>query len=532
MLQGQHLAVDRVHAVERLLDEQAGLGLDRGLRRRGERAQELGRQRDRVGQRQAAAVQGDLAVGVAELGAEVAAVDLGQLQRGQVPQPEEERQHGSRAYSSSLRATSRNASWSTSESSTRPASRRLSRRWTIRLSRSRCRENSSRSGLLVAGGGTAEQLGDLVGLARHGSAPYPIKCDPAPIVSMGRAIFRDFPVSTPPRARVQVVDSGLTALGPARIGGVQLIDHSISSVIPSSFSAFCNEATWSSGMATEVGPRLSPSKARVAGCWRRPSSSSGAGSVRTTILAALSGGRVTIFAGEEKLDRRRDLAAGAALEPFVQPRRGHSAADSPLQRAPLIRKRRCGDAADCAERPVRARAPGRRTGPARHRPGGRHGRVERKRHAVGLDRHADFGRPPIIARAGQPEASERNGSIVLDQQESFRDRDRRGLRRPAARVRGPDRVGLAAEFDQRGGGVEDDAIAALGPVVDRVDHAARERPLAVPGERLEHPRGFGPRSRPSTIDSRESLSSSAEPICVHQANRLSRPTSCGVNPWR
>ena len=81
VLQGQHLAVDRVHAVERLLHQQAGLGLDGGLRRRGQRAQQLGRQRDRVGHRQAAAVQRDLAVGVAELGAEVAAVDLGQLQR-------------------------------------------------------------------------------------------------------------------------------------------------------------------------------------------------------------------------------------------------------------------------------------------------------------------------------------------------------------------------------------------------------------------------------------------------------------------
>ena len=52
----------------------------------------LGRQRDRVGQRQAAAVQRDLAVGVAELGAQVAAVDLGQLEAGHVPHPEEERQ--------------------------------------------------------------------------------------------------------------------------------------------------------------------------------------------------------------------------------------------------------------------------------------------------------------------------------------------------------------------------------------------------------------------------------------------------------
>ena len=92
MLQGQDFAVDRIHAVERLLHEQASLGLDDGLRRRGERAQELGRQGDGVGQRQHAAVQGDLAVGVAELGPQVAPVDLRQLQGGQLPQPEEERQ--------------------------------------------------------------------------------------------------------------------------------------------------------------------------------------------------------------------------------------------------------------------------------------------------------------------------------------------------------------------------------------------------------------------------------------------------------
>ncbi len=49
---------------------------------------------DRIGHRQAAAVQRHLAVGVAQLGTQVAAVDLGQLKAGHVPQPEEKRQRG------------------------------------------------------------------------------------------------------------------------------------------------------------------------------------------------------------------------------------------------------------------------------------------------------------------------------------------------------------------------------------------------------------------------------------------------------
>ena len=48
MPQGQDLAVDRVHAVERLLDDQLVLGPDRGLAGAGHLAQELGGQRDRV----------------------------------------------------------------------------------------------------------------------------------------------------------------------------------------------------------------------------------------------------------------------------------------------------------------------------------------------------------------------------------------------------------------------------------------------------------------------------------------------------
>ena len=46
--QGQDFAVDRVHAVERLLDDQLVLGADGGLAGAGHLAQELGGQRDRV----------------------------------------------------------------------------------------------------------------------------------------------------------------------------------------------------------------------------------------------------------------------------------------------------------------------------------------------------------------------------------------------------------------------------------------------------------------------------------------------------
>src|SRR5260370_676306 len=54
----------------------------------------------------------------------------------------------------------------------------------------------------------------------------------------------------------------------------------------------------------------------------------------------------------------------------------------------------------------------------------------------------------------------------------------------------PIAIGLGAELDQRGGGVDDDTLAPLGPVVDGVDHTARKRSLTVLGEGLEHPFGF------------------------------------------
>ena len=51
--------------------------------------------------------------------------------------------------------------------------------------------------------------------------------------------------------------------------------------------------------------------------------------------------------------------------------------------------------------------------------------VEREGHAVGLDVDAGLGRPPVVARAGHPEPSERDRRLVLDQQEPIRD-PRRG----------------------------------------------------------------------------------------------------------
>ena len=51
-------------------------------------ARQSSRQRDRVGHGQVAAVQGHLAIGVADLATQVPAVDLDQLQRRQAPHPQ------------------------------------------------------------------------------------------------------------------------------------------------------------------------------------------------------------------------------------------------------------------------------------------------------------------------------------------------------------------------------------------------------------------------------------------------------------
>ena len=64
-------------------------------------------------------------------------------------------------------------------------------------------------------------------------------------------------------------------------------------------------------------------------------------------------------------------------------------------------------------------------------------RIERQRHAVGLDRHADLGGPAIVARSDQAEAVERNGLVVLDQEEPLGDGDRRGELARLARTPGP-----------------------------------------------------------------------------------------------
>jgi hypothetical protein len=67
----QDLAVDRFEGVERFLDAQDAFGADGGLRGGGEPAQELGGQGGAAGRRHGLTVQGDLAAGVAHVGAEV-----------------------------------------------------------------------------------------------------------------------------------------------------------------------------------------------------------------------------------------------------------------------------------------------------------------------------------------------------------------------------------------------------------------------------------------------------------------------------
>ena len=87
----QDLAVERVEAVERLLQPDLPLGPLRGLAGCGVPAQELGRQRRRGRLGHGAAVQRDLPPRVAALRTQVAAMLLQQPLAGDVPQPEEER---------------------------------------------------------------------------------------------------------------------------------------------------------------------------------------------------------------------------------------------------------------------------------------------------------------------------------------------------------------------------------------------------------------------------------------------------------
>ena len=94
MPQGQDLAVDRVQAVERLLQADLPLGADGGLAGRGEAAQQLGRQRGGGRLGQCAAVEADLAAGIAAGGPEVPPVLVHQPLAGQEPEPEEERHRG------------------------------------------------------------------------------------------------------------------------------------------------------------------------------------------------------------------------------------------------------------------------------------------------------------------------------------------------------------------------------------------------------------------------------------------------------
>ena len=77
--QGQDLAVERVHPVEGLLEAELPLGADRGLARPADAAQELRGQSRRGRLRQAAAVERDLAAGVAHRRAEVVAGEFEEL---------------------------------------------------------------------------------------------------------------------------------------------------------------------------------------------------------------------------------------------------------------------------------------------------------------------------------------------------------------------------------------------------------------------------------------------------------------------
>src|ERR1700679_1862145 len=72
--QGQDLAVDRVHGVERLLDLDLDLGPDGRPARRCQATKQLGGQRSRVGSGKRAVIDRDLAAGVAALDADVEAV--------------------------------------------------------------------------------------------------------------------------------------------------------------------------------------------------------------------------------------------------------------------------------------------------------------------------------------------------------------------------------------------------------------------------------------------------------------------------
>ena len=89
--EGQDLAVDRVHGVERLLDLDLDLGPDGGPARRRQSAEELGGQRSGVGRGQRPVEERDLATGIAALHAEVEAVQRLEPLHGQEAQPEEGR---------------------------------------------------------------------------------------------------------------------------------------------------------------------------------------------------------------------------------------------------------------------------------------------------------------------------------------------------------------------------------------------------------------------------------------------------------
>jgi alkylation response protein AidB-like acyl-CoA dehydrogenase len=89
--QRQHLAVDRVQGVQRLLKTESAFGPRRGLARRRVFAEQLRGQRRRAGHRQRPAVQRHLAAGVAHVRAEVVTVQGGQPLADHQPQPQKQR---------------------------------------------------------------------------------------------------------------------------------------------------------------------------------------------------------------------------------------------------------------------------------------------------------------------------------------------------------------------------------------------------------------------------------------------------------
>ena len=236
---------------------------------------------------------------------------------------------------------------------------------------------------------------------------------------------------------------------------------------------------WPEAVAEQVAGR---------GMLLRPLSNSGSATVSTIILAAFSEHHPRAFRQQEKLDGRRDFAAGSVPSNHSVSRGGDMPRLIPRRNdATLIVNRRPAGAL-APEGFVRQRSRSEWASSASTSRSARAGSSDRE-----IRRARPSRRPP---EAGDNRASwscegDRTGRFAHPRPAGIarRPRSARPLRRPA-RVPCPIALGLRAELDQRGGGVYDHSLAPLGPVVDCVDHPARKRTLTVPGERLEHPFGF------------------------------------------